>query len=227
MLHHEVVTVNGRLTSFAVYSSPLRPANESQHKPLYLLTYFTREAAISATLVVFWRGTCAACADGSEADVRKLDPSIGRFVDSFHLNEKMIASLKAADGGQPTQTKQTPALPNLDIPAGKALIYFYMKSRLLGGMNFHIAEDGNELGTVTYGTYLHENINPGAHSFTLSAWGSDDDPCPVQTNKGETIYLEVYVSQPADWPFHKLVISCRKVVDLDARAELATLRSAN
>ena len=228
LLRHEMVTVDGHPTVFEVYSSPLHLPDQSRDEPLYLLTYFTREAATSATLVIFWRGACAACTDGGEADVRKLDPSIGRFVDSFQLNEKMIATLKAADDGdQPTQAKQSPALPNLDIPAGKALVYFYMRSRLLGGMNFHLAEDGNELGTLTYGTYLYETLDPGVHSFTLSTHGSDDDPCRVQVDAGRTAYFEVYVSQPDAWPFHKMEISCKNVIDLDARAELATLKSAN
>lgn len=228
LLRHESVTLDGQPASFAVYSSPLHLAGGSQDEPLYLLTYFTREAATSATLVVFWRGACGVCTEGSEADVRKLDPGIARFVDSFHLDEKMIVAAKAADGGLgPMPMTQAPASSDLSIPAGKALVYFYMRSRLLGGMNFHVAEDGDELGTVTYGTYLRETVDPGAHSFTLSAWGSDDDPCPAQIGGGETLYLEVYVSQPAEWPFHKMVVSCRKVVDLDARAELATLKSAN
>jgi hypothetical protein len=102
-----------------------------------------------------------------------------------------------------------------------------MRSRLLGGMDFHIAENGSELETVTYGTYLHKYLDPGIHSFTLSAWGSDDDPCSVQIGAGQTAYFEVYVSQPAAWPFHKLVISCKNVVDLDARAELVTLNSTD
>lgn len=231
LLHHEPVTLDGRPAMFAVYGSTLHPEGASS-QPLYLLTYFTRYQARSAAIVIFWQGDCPVCKDGREADIRNLDPGISHFVDSFHLNETAIAALKpeAQKGdGNPIETKPAPlALPSIVIPPGKALVYFYRESHFAGGgLNFHLEESGNKIGTLTNGTYLYTIVEPGTHTFMLSTWGSDDDPCQVQIKSGDTLYLEVYVSRPAAWPFHSLLLSCREIADLDALARMATLKDAN
>lgn len=227
LLHHELVTLDGHPASFAVYSSEMH-VEGSGSQPLYLLTYFTRVKARSAVIMILWQGECPACKGGQEADIRKLDSGIGRYVGSFHLDEAAIAALKpeSPNAGQNSVEAKSapPVLPSIDVPPGKALIYFYRESHFAGGgLDFHLAEDGNELGTLTNGTYLHTIIAPGAHVFILSTSGSDDDQCQVQVKSGDVFFLEVYVSQPAAWPFSALVLSCREITDLEALPKMATI----
>ena len=42
-------------------------------------------------LSIFWYGSCPACTDGPETAIRNMDPSIEKFIDSFHFTDSQVA----------------------------------------------------------------------------------------------------------------------------------------
>ncbi len=233
LLHHEMVTLDGRPASFAVYASQLH-MSEPGSAPLYLFTYFTRYQARAAAIVIFWQGDCPVCKDGREADLRRLDPAIGRFVDSFHLNEAAITAATAAQG-PPGSGQATPAAPTIDVPPGKALIYFYRESHFGGGgLHFHVEEAGDEIGTLPNGTYFHAIVDPGKHTFALTGWHLADGTCDIQIKSGDIRYVQVFDAPNPRWTplamvtlTPQVMLACRDIADLDARLKMAALEDAD
>lgn len=217
---HEPTTLDGRPALFAVYS--VRPAGTgAQPQPRYLFMYFTRYQHDSAAFVVFWSGECPVCAQGHEADIRKLDPNIGRGVDSFHLDEAALATWDAAVP-QPAVDAAAPALPSMAVPDGKAVVYFYREHHFAGGgLDFRITEGETDFGTLTNGTYLHAVVDPGAHDFLMTSEGYLSE-CPVQIKTGEIRYLEIYVAQSGEPP----ALDCRENPELLTRTKMEDVKEA-
>lgn len=224
LIRHELVTLDGRPALFASYESKLY-LDGKHATPAYLFVYFTRYQNDSAVLTVLWSGDCLPCASGHEAGIRALDPNIGRFVDSFHMDEKALLAWDAANP-LPADKPAPPALPSIPVPDGKALVYFYRESHFAGGgLTFHLSEAGNELGTLPNGTYLHTLVDPGTHAFVLTTWGTDDDPCPLQVMSGETRYVEVFVIHGATGG-QSILLGCRESPELETRTKMAGLKES-
>ena len=221
-LHHEAVTLDGRPALFAVYSSTLH-TDGSQTSPAYLFVYFTRDQDHSAVLTVLWSGACPVCADGHEADIRKLDPDIGRVVDSFHLDEPALLAWDSANP-KPAEKPLPPALPSMTVPPGKAVIYFYREAGWAGrSLDFHIWEDQNEIGNLTHGTYLHVVVDPAQHSYIITTKHDDYSPCAIDIKSGEIRYFEVYVSRPELYG-QSLELTCREPPELETRTKMVDLK---
>lgn len=220
LVRHEPVMLDGRPALFAVYSKP--SADKLQVSHTYLFAYFTRYEGNSAVLAVLWSGACPVCAEGHEADIRKLEPDIGRLVDSFHLDE---TALLAWDSANPMPAeKPAPPLPSMAIPSGKAVIYFYREAGLDGRfLDFHIWEKESEIGNLTHGTYLHVAVDPDKHSFMMTTKHDDYSPCPIEVKSGEIRYFEISVSRSAVYG-QTLQLSCREPPELETRAKMVDLK---
>lgn len=229
LVHHEPAMLDGRPAMFAVYSSGLHPEG-SASQPLYLITYFTRYQARSAAIVIFWLGDCPVCTEGREADIRQLDPGIGRFVDSFHVYEASIGTASAATAPHLDQQASPRGLAGIPVPPGKALIYFYREWHFGGGgIDFHVQGDGGPaIGALANGTYIRAIVDPGTYTFILSKWDRDHDTCGVQVKAGDIHYLKVFMSPaPSNILNPHTMLNCRDVADLDALTEMAELKPNN
>ena len=81
-LHEEDLQLDGSPALFVVYSQSQAGADAPQ---AYYLMYFLKSHGRAAFLSVAWAGDCRHCGDGTEADIRAMDPHLKQFVESFKL----------------------------------------------------------------------------------------------------------------------------------------------
>jgi hypothetical protein len=76
------LTLDGKPALFRDYPFTAGPGGKT---PAHYLLYVIKDGATGALLSITWYGACPQCATGPEAEIRSMDPSYKRFVESFHL----------------------------------------------------------------------------------------------------------------------------------------------
>lgn len=94
LYEENVVLSDGEPAVFEVYRTEIHDnsmtdhaMSQGQNRAPYLIYYVMKTAENAAVLSVLWHGDCLKCSTGLEVDIRKMDPGISKFVESFRLTD--------------------------------------------------------------------------------------------------------------------------------------------
>lgn len=98
-LHKEEITIGGGIPAvvdvfgFQGASSSGKTDVQKDSNPTgYVIYYIVKSKDMSAVLSIVWRGQCSKCVSGPESEIRRMNPGITKFVESFRFTDKEVLS---------------------------------------------------------------------------------------------------------------------------------------